>query len=61
MTFIVDQLFPPNNGLEESINEFSNINYWRDPILDISDDMLCFNEGIQLSGEPGAVNLANDK
>lgn len=40
MTFIVDQLFPPNNDLEESNNEFTNVNYWRDPILDVTPVLL---------------------
>lgn len=40
MTFIVDQLFPPNNDLEESNNEFTNVNYWRDPILDVTAALL---------------------
>lgn len=40
MTFIVDQLFPPNNDLEESNNEYTNVNYWRDPILDVTDGLL---------------------
>lgn len=40
MTFIVDQLFPPDNDLEESNNEFTNVNYWRDPILDVTDHLL---------------------
>lgn len=40
MTFIVDQLFPPDNDLEESNSEFSNVNYWRDPILDVTDVLL---------------------
>lgn len=40
MTFIVDQLFPPDNDLEESNNEFTNVNYWRDPILDVTEVLL---------------------
>lgn len=40
MTFIVDQLFPPDNDLEESYNEFTNVNYWRDPLLDVTDNLL---------------------
>ena len=38
MTNIVDQLFPPVNMVEESV-EFSNFNYWRDPV----DEMLDLN------------------
>lgn len=36
MAYIVDQLFPPVNDREESV-EFSSFNYWREPVLDISD------------------------
>ncbi|EDW02281.1 GH19982 [Drosophila grimshawi] len=34
MTYIVDQLFPPVKHDEVDV-EFSNFNYWRDPILDL--------------------------
>ncbi|XP_033156768.1 phosphatidate phosphatase LPIN2 isoform X7 [Drosophila mauritiana] len=34
MTYIVDQLFPPVK-LDEASAEFSNFNYWRDPIPDL--------------------------
>lgn len=34
MTYIVDQLFPPVKHDEVAI-EFSNFNYWRDPIPDL--------------------------
>ncbi|EDW35651.1 GL17378 [Drosophila persimilis] len=34
MTYIVDQLFPPVK-LDEAATEFSNFNYWRDPIPDL--------------------------
>lgn len=34
MTYIVDQLFPPINDIEESV-EFSHFNYWRQPVHDI--------------------------
>ncbi|XP_034120513.1 phosphatidate phosphatase LPIN2 isoform X4 [Drosophila guanche] len=34
MTYIVDQLFPPVK-LDEAAAEFSNFNYWRDPIADL--------------------------
>lgn len=36
MAYIVDQLFPPVNDREESV-EFSSFNYWREPFLDITD------------------------
>lgn len=35
MTYIVDQLFPPINDIEESV-EFSNFNYWREPVPDLA-------------------------
>lgn len=34
MAYIVDQLFPPINDKEESV-EFSNFNFWREPVLEI--------------------------
>lgn len=34
MTYIVDQVFPPMNDIEESI-EYTNFNYWREPVIDI--------------------------
>ncbi|KAJ6642275.1 Phosphatidate phosphatase LPIN2 [Pseudolycoriella hygida] len=34
MTYIVDQLFPPINDIEESV-EFSNFNYWREPVQEL--------------------------
>lgn len=36
MTYIADQLFPPINTIEESV-EFSNFNYWREPVLELDD------------------------
>lgn len=39
MAYIVDQLFPPINDKEESV-EFSSFNYWRDPVVDIDCDHL---------------------
>lgn len=39
MAYIVDQLFPPVNDREESV-EFSSFNFWRDPVLDIECDHL---------------------
>lgn len=43
MTYIVDQLFPPIcEEDEESAIEYSNFNYWRDPISyfdDIENDL----------------------
>lgn len=36
MAYIVDQLFPPVNDREESV-EFSSFNYWREPVLDVGD------------------------
>lgn len=61
MTYIVDQLFPPNNSQEETFNEFSNVNYWRDPISSISDDTLNnLNEIIESTVEIAAMNLADN-
>ena len=34
MTYIVDQLFPPLKDDEGSI-EFSNFNYWREPVVEL--------------------------
>lgn len=34
MAYIVDQLFPPVKH-DEASAEFSNFNYWRDPIPDL--------------------------
>lgn len=39
MAYIVDQLFPPVNDREESV-EFSSFNFWRDPVLNINCDHL---------------------
>lgn len=43
MAYIVDQLFPPVNDREESV-EFSSFNFWREPVFDINcDDLLDSN------------------
>lgn len=40
MAYIVDQLFPPVNDREESV-EFSSFNFWREPVVDVNcDDFL---------------------
>lgn len=39
MAYIADQLFPPINTIEESV-EFSNFNYWREPVSDL--DLVSF-------------------
>lgn len=39
MAYIVDQLFPPVNDKEESV-EFSNFNFWREPVLEFDCDYL---------------------
>lgn len=40
MAYIVDQLFPPVNDREESV-EFSSFNFWREPVVDVNcDDLL---------------------
>ena len=35
MTSIVDQLYPPTNDSEEPV-EFSNFNFWRDPVPELN-------------------------
>lgn len=43
MAYIVDQLFPPVNDREESV-EFSSFNFWREPVIDINcEDILDVN------------------
>lgn len=49
MTNIVDQLFPPINGLECSI-EFSNVNFWREPLPELDENMLIQHDGDQSVG-----------
>lgn len=44
MAFIVDQLFPPINDREESV-EFSSFNYWREPVMEIDCDSLLESNG----------------
>lgn len=40
MAYIVDQLFPPvKKDVEESI-EYSNFNFWREPVPDIDVEFL---------------------
>lgn len=39
MTCIVDQLFPPVSERDVAI-EFTDWNYWREPMLDLDDAML---------------------
>lgn len=39
MAYIVDQLFPPINDKEELV-EFSNFNFWREPVLEIDCEQL---------------------
>lgn len=39
MAYIVDQLFPPVNDREESV-EFSSFNFWREPVEDVNCDNL---------------------
>lgn len=57
MTYIVDQLFPPVNGTDGSI-EFSNVNYWRDPLPELGDDLLkCVGNNNDI--ETPATTVAN--
>lgn len=53
MTNIVDQLFPPINGLEWSI-EFSNVNFWREPLPEMDENMLMQHDNDQPIG--GTIN-----
>lgn len=46
MTYIVDQLFPPINDIEESV-EFSNFNYWREPVQDLGIEINLSNSAPQ--------------
>lgn len=46
MTYIVDQLFPPINDIEESV-EFSNFNYWREPVPELGIDLDLGNSAAQ--------------
>lgn len=53
MAYIVDQLFPPVNDREESV-EFSSFNFWREPVFDINcDDFLDSN------ASPTTLNAQN--
>lgn len=55
MAYIVDQLFPPVNYKEESV-EFSNFNYWRDPVLDIDcDHLLDLNSSLNSNVSQGQL------
>lgn len=52
MTYIADQLFPPVNGTDGSI-EFSNVNYWREPLPEIDETMI---KTVKTDEQP-AVNI----
>lgn len=53
MAYIVDQLFPPVNDREESV-EFSSFNFWREPVIDINcEDLLDAN------ASPSGLNSQN--
>lgn len=39
MTNIVDQMFPPMSELDVAI-EYTNVNYWREPMLELDETML---------------------
>lgn len=51
MAYIVDQLFPPVNDREESV-EFSNFNYWRDPIEELDSNNF---EDLDASNHPNSA------
>lgn len=40
MTYIVDQLFPPCSNAPDGSIEFSNVNFWREPLPEIDEDFL---------------------
>lgn len=55
MAYIVDQLFPPVNDREESV-EFSSFNFWREPVADINcDDLLDANSSPSTSNDQNQV------
>lgn len=56
MTYIVDQLFPPVNGTEGSI-EFSNVNFWREPLPELDENVLN-NVTIEVEVPPVASNAS---
>lgn len=40
MTYIVDQMFPPIKFTDEDDDiEYTNFNYWRDPVSDVELDI----------------------
>lgn len=53
MAYIVDQLFPPVNDREESV-EFSSFNFWREPVADINCD-----EILDVNASPSGTNSQN--
>lgn len=55
MTNIVDQLFPPVSELDIAI-EYTNVNYWREPMLDMDESMLL---GIQIVPSSNGPNTAS--
>lgn len=55
MAYIADQLFPPIATIEESA-EFSNFNYWREPVFQL-DDLLPADA---LDGAAGPAAVASN-
>lgn len=56
MAYIVDQLFPPVNDREETF-EYSSVNYWRDPVLEIDCDPLLDPKGSKQLPDAGLPNI----
>lgn len=57
MAYIVDQLFPPINDHEESC-EYSSVNYWREPVLEIDCDPEELDvKGSKQAAETGLPNI----
>lgn len=54
MAYIVDQLFPPVNDREESV-EFSSFNFWREPVIDINCE-----DFLDVNASPSGLNVKSD-
>ena len=54
MTYIVDQLFPPIRDDEGAV-EYSNFNYWRDPIPEL--DLVLDNSSTETNNTSNNVEV----
>lgn len=54
MTYIVDQLFPPIRDDEGAV-EYSNFNYWRDPIPEL--DLVLDNSNTETNNTSNNVEV----